>query len=117
MRTKTVEVREGELLGPVDWSYDFESHDWDHGGSLNPACLARSLEALKALVAADEAGELDQWEASNGAISGGRVLAVGMYDGWPYWAPTPSVLIRHPLGSGEWTSVFALDAAWREATR
>ena len=31
-----------------------------------------------------------------------EVLYVGMYDGWPYWRPVPSVLIRGVLGGAEW---------------
>ena len=32
----------------------------------------------------------------------GEVLDVGMYDGWPYWKPVPSVFTRSALGGGEW---------------
>jgi hypothetical protein len=49
MREKTVTVREGEYLGPVDDGYDFESHDWDHGGSTNPECIQRGREFLRRL--------------------------------------------------------------------
>lgn len=40
----------------------------------------------------------------------GDVLDVGMYDGWPYWKPVPSVYSRGPLG-GEWHCFSMLSGA------
>lgn len=106
MRFETQTVRVGELLGPVDWSYDFDTHDWNHGGSTNPEHVARCREMIRTLDGAERA-----WEATTDGgiprVGWGRVLAVGMYDGWPYWRPVPSVLIDGFLGA-EWTSFCGL---------
>jgi hypothetical protein len=102
MRTYTVLQREGELLGPVDWSYDFRSHFNGYGGddAARDRYCAEKIEQLRKLTDGE-------WQATTDGgwprCGWGKVLAVGMYDGWPYWHPVPSVLIAGPLG-GEWHS-------------
>lgn len=107
MKHRTIKVREGELLGPVDWDYDFNQHDWDHGGAMNPERLAHSLEMLKKICAGGK------WEATtdggNPKCGWGAVLQVGMYDGWPYWKPTPSVFISSWMG-GSWSSFTSISS-------
>ena len=102
MKTRTVTVREGEYLGPVDWDFDFDAAGWDHGGSFNPKLIAGRVEMLRRLAA-----DPDRYEATtDGGIprcGWGRVLQVGMYDGWPYWKPVPSVLLSTWAGA-EWHS-------------
>jgi len=111
MRTRLVTQREGELLGPVDWAYDFAGHDWDHGGSTNPAVVAESLDRLRTLVDGRDRGET--WEATTDGgwprFGWGQVTAIGMYDGWPYWRPTPSVCIAGRYG-GEWASFLLVSS-------
>lgn len=100
MRTWTEIHREGELLGPVDWSYDFTQHDWGRGncGGVNPESTAAATEMLK--------------QAERALLAGKRVtcrcyglnhtlVAVGMYDGWPFWKPVPSICVSTRMGS-EW---------------
>lgn len=107
MKTRTVTERIGEYLGPVDWSYDFAQHNWSGSrGGINPEVGKKSLETLRLLEAEPEA-----YEAT---IDGGwpkigwkRVLKVGMYDGWPFWKPTPSVLLSGPLGA-EWHPWYSI---------
>ena len=112
MKTRMVEVREGELLGPVDWSYDFEQHCWgpDKGGT-NPLVVARSKEILRRICDAPDA----KWEVGL-AYSDGLypLLAVGMYDGWPWWRPVPSVCVSTWLGA-EWHAFTSLRAALKRA--
>jgi len=36
------------------------------------------------------------------------VVHVGMYDGWPFWKPTPAVGYIGPLGSVERAFFFSL---------
>jgi len=105
MRHRTVQVREGEYLGPVDWSYDFAAHGWDRsGGAMNPIILLERVETLRRL----ESGE---WEATTDGgwprVGWGKVLRVGMYDGWPHWKPVPSVFIGGALNGGwhPWYSI------------
>jgi hypothetical protein len=109
VKTRTVEVREGELLGPIDWDYDFAAHGSGQGGSMFPKRLQENIERLRTLEAGIARGEV--WEATtDGGVprcGWGRVLAIGMYDGWPYWQPVPSVLIAGSLGA-EWSSVSSL---------
>lgn len=102
MRTRTITVREGEYLGPVDWSYDFWSHDWDNGGCVNPVCVEDGIRALVRLVKQPET----KFNRCNDGISQ-EILCVGMYDGWPYWRPVPSVCVMTPFGA-EWHSFAGL---------
>ena len=106
MIIRTTTQREGEHLGPVDWSYDFASHFTGYG---NPEIASKFCEeAVKMLRALSGGGE---WRATT---DGGwprcgwhEVALVGMYDGWPYWHPVPSVCLIGPLGS-EWKSFSAI---------
>lgn len=106
MRTETRTVHIGEWLGPVDWTFDFDSWGWDRGGSGNPTLIEPSKAALRDLERwiedekPCEVGEHQSWH---------RVIRVGMYDGWPFWRPVPSVLYATFLGS-ESTSWFGIGA-------
>lgn len=99
MKTRTVQVSEGENLGPIDWSYDFASHNWNRpGGGTNPECVAQAIESLR---------KIETWLVEGKAVEiylysmWAKVLDIGMYDGWPYWRPVPSVCTETWLG-GEW---------------
>jgi hypothetical protein len=39
----------------------------------------------------------------SGMLTARKVLRLRMYDGWPYWKPTPAILRESPLGGYEWT--------------
>jgi hypothetical protein len=115
MRTRMVEEREGEYLGPVDWSYDFTQHDW-HGasGGVNPAVTASATELLRKIEGGIAAGE-EWWATTDGGwprCGWKRVVQVGMYDGWPFWRPTPSLLLSGMFG-GEWASWYNITEAER----
>lgn len=96
MKTIQRTERIGEYLGPVDWSYDFESH----AKGMSPSYVAECKEKLKQLESGD-------WQATTDGgwprVGWGRVVKVGMYDGWPFWKPVPSVCIHGTLGP-EWHS-------------
>ncbi len=117
MRTETRTVCIGENVGPIDWAYDFRSH-------FNSLCTsderrdeacARSVGWLRRIDADFRAGLPMRATTDGGWPRCGvrRVVDVGMYDGWPYWRPTPSVQIESPLGGAEWhafsflTNVYA----------
>lgn len=93
MRTRTVTERIGEDMGPIDWSHPMVAE------------LAKQVPTL--------VERLREAEADPTAFVMERgwswrdVLAVRMYDGWPYWEPTPSVLRMGPLGA-EWHSFLAV---------
>ncbi len=108
MKTRTVEVREGELLGPIDWDYDFLSH-FKHN-SAQPETQQRWCEGSKAILHQIEANPTDWMVEVAHSHSEWPVLAVGMYDGWPYWKPTPAVLTGSPLGH-EWRFFYDLVSA------
>jgi hypothetical protein len=107
MKTRTVTVREGELLGPVDWErHNFDS---DVGG---PA--RQRVTDFRALVDGVECGE--SWQATTDGgwprVGWKDVIAVGMYDGWPHWKPTPSFCLAGLFGP-EWHPWYALSGAER----
>lgn len=77
MRTETQTVHIGENVGPVDW---------DHPLAKDKPPIWR-----------------DAATAPEGFLYNGRtILAVCMYDGWPYWRPTPAIQFVGPLNSAEW---------------
>lgn len=115
MKTETVTVTRGEYLGPVDWDYDFNSHG---RAGHNPEMIPHEVEQLRTLADGIERGE--RWEATTDGgwprVGWGDVLQVGMYDGWPYWRPVPSVLKMGPLGP-EWHSFLSISEIRRVDTR
>jgi len=108
MKTKTVTVHEGELLGPVDWSYDFCQHFNGYGANeaRTQAACDKAVENLRAL-AANPAGYEATTDGGWPRVGWHPVIAVGMYDGWPYWKPTPSVMLAGVLGP-EWHSFCSI---------
>lgn len=109
MRTRTVTVREGEYLGPVDWDYDFASAE---DGRMNH--VDERVALFREMAGGVERGET--WQATTDGgwprIGWHQVLTVGMYDGWPYWRPVPSFCTCGPLGP-EWHSWGTLTGAER----
>lgn len=115
MRTETRTVRIGEWLGPVDWDgFDFEDamsgmyrcHPRD-GARLRQ----QKIDQFRKLDEAIKRGE--RYEATTyGGIprcGWGEVVQIGMYDGWPYWKPYPSVRIANYLGeTASFTSIVEI---------
>lgn len=93
MRTYTVTQREGEYLGPIDWSWFEENPPRDRYEEQIIAWL-KDIEADKeAWLVSNDGGAPKMWHR--------RVIQIGMYDGWPYWKPRPALRIEGPLGP-EW---------------
>ncbi|KKM17202.1 hypothetical protein LCGC14_1678100 [marine sediment metagenome] len=97
MKTRTVTQRIGEWLGPVDWGYEFTKHDWSESrGGHNPTLTPESVQVLQEAEGLFNEGKTievwcyDMWR---------KVIKVGMYDGWPYWEPTPTYLLASWLGN------------------
>lgn len=107
MITRMVEQREGEWLGPIDWSYDFTQHDWGHGGGTNPECVQRGKDTLKKLEDGMKQGKKYKVRCYGDYQ---EVLQVGMYDGWPYWKPVPSVLLKSWMGGEKHDFMIISDA-------
>lgn len=79
MRTRMVEERIGENMGPIDWS---------HATAKDMPPIWREAEAEPDKFVF---GEYDR-----------VIYAVAMYDGWPYWTPRPAVYHAGVLGP-EWS--------------
>jgi len=107
MKTKTVTVYEGELLGPIDWGFDFRKH---YEGYYNCGTKEQHEEMLRRALAMLKLLERDPEKYEATTYGGwprcgwGAILSVGMYDGWPWWKPIPSICIASSLGGGEWAS-------------
>src|SRR5689334_16365310 len=111
MKTRMVEERIGEWLGPVDWSYEFDQHSWvGRSGGVNPKCIAEGIAQLRRMEA--EPGE---WMYCPSGFTSFRVVEVGMYDGWPFWKPTPAIGYVGPLGGVEVAFFYSLhdEVLWR----
>lgn len=119
MKTVQVTKREGECLGPLDWSFDFEAFykPYYNCSTLqrHAQMLQRALETLHTLE--DHLGEYEATTDGGWPRCGwGEVIKVGMYDGWPWWRPVPSVCIRSWTGAGVWCSFASItDIRGRQA--
>lgn len=80
MRTRTVTVHEGEMTGPIDWEHP----------------IAKDMPPIWR-----EAEKSPENFLLHGDHPAQAIYAIGMYDGWPYWKPTPAMLVAGPIGS-EW---------------
>ena len=111
MRTYTTTVREGERVGDVDWNYDFRQHFNNHcvSDTRRDAICAESVAMLRMIADAVANGRKVLATTDGGWPKFGfnEVIDIGMYDGWPFWKPVPSVLTRGPLGP-EWHSFSML---------
>ena len=90
MKTVTRTERIGEELGPVDWSHPMIAEV----EARRPGLIAMLREAEKN-PAAFEATTDGGWPR----VGWGKVLSVVMYDGWPYWKPTPTVVSLNWAGA------------------
>lgn len=105
MKTRTVTVHEGERLGPVDESFDWKGHARGMSEKHAAECWDRLLKLARWWALPEVARSERAFEATSDGgwprVGWGRVLDVGMYDGWPYWRAVPSVLVAGTLGA-EW---------------
>lgn len=100
MKTRIITVNEGEWLGPVDPNYDWKSLCWDRDkgkGGVNPLCVEEGhkiiLEINKTYISREKG-----WKYSPCFLSSRKIVNVGMYNGWPFWKPTPAIGYIGPLG-------------------
>lgn len=117
MKTRMVEQREGEWLGPVDWDYPFIDH---MRGMSTTDDAAKQAECDKKVAQLRKLVGGGNWEATTDGgwprVGYGPVLNVGMYDGWPYWRPVPSVLILGTIGAS-WHPFDHITGIEKEKTR
>lgn len=81
-------MHEGTDMGPIDWSHPMAVE-----------FAAKYPEMAATLKEAEQRPE-DFVMIGDGWYTR-KVYAVRMYDGWPYWKPTPAVLREGALGP-EW---------------
>lgn len=110
MKTYTVTKREGELLGPIDWTFNFR-------GAFDNQCTSDANRD-----AACERAKARLKEVEDGMAAGKRyrvlvsewwhtVYSVGMYDGWPFWKPYPSFRVSEDvLGGTTWEPFYNINA-------
>lgn len=91
MKTITVTQDVGEELGPVDWTHPMIAEVERHAPEL-VAALRDAEKDPSAFEATTDGG----WPPR---VGWGRVLRVVMYDGWPFWKPTPTVVSEGWYGS------------------
>jgi len=92
VRTRTVEVYEGENMGPVNWFYP----------------TAKDMPDIW-LQAEEKPEEF--------LFNGRQIVAICMYDGWPYWIPTPAICFIGPMNSAEWNFFNSYGVNSRSITR
>jgi len=106
MKTYQVTIRKGELLGPIDWNYDFREHYKGIYNCGTPESHEEMFQRAMTILHMLEDNP-DKYEATTYGgwprCGWGRILHIGMYDGWPYWKPLPSVFITS-IFVGEWHS-------------
>jgi len=91
--TETITKREGEWLGPVDYAYDWNQYDIYPN---DPEYRMKKVELIKEIEKLFLEGKTIY--VFYDPIISGKLLNIGMYDGWPYWKPTPAVLLQHWSG-------------------
>jgi hypothetical protein len=109
VKTRTVIERIGERMGDIDYAFDFRSRyeNCCTSSERRDEMCAQDISRLRELEHRIKAGEsLDirdgEWWY--------HVIDVGMYDGWPYWKPTPAVFVVEPvMGGGTWKFWYNID--------
>ena len=105
MKTYTRTVRVGEKVDEIVWSYDFRQHFNNYGTDAagRDEICAKSVHRFREIANAFAAGQNVLATTYGGWPRCGyrEVLDVGMYDGWPFFVPIPSVLTNAQLGP-EW---------------
>ena len=106
MRTYQVTQREGERLGDIDWNYNFRPH-FDGYCCNEQRKLEFMVAAIENLFQVERLFKKGiQLRVTEGQFAH-DLLDVGMYDGWPYWKPVPSICIRTVLGGSSGDSSHA----------
>lgn len=84
-------MRRGELIEGIDWNFNFSQGfaNMCSTQEVKDGYRDRCIEFLRTLKPGDKFVSYQHEKTA---------LRVGMYDGWPYWAPTPAVSYMGPLG-------------------
>jgi hypothetical protein len=102
-------MRRGEMKPGIDWSFDFSQ-----GFARMCSSQATKDEHRDRCVAFLKTLKPGARVMSNGQFER-EIVSVGMYDGWPFWTPTPAISYIGPLGSLEYDFYYNLSAPWVRA--
>ena len=94
---KTITVREGEWF-VFDPDYDWYQYNIYPN---NPETVERKIKMFTEIEKLFREGK--RIRISYDSMMGGNLLNIGMWDGWPFWKPTPYVLLKHWSGSEKHT--------------
>ncbi len=101
VKYRTVTEREGEWHDdlPIDWAHEHISK-----------FTAEQTAELREM---EKHPERFEATADSGWPAGGwrTVFKLGMWDGWPYWKPTPTILAAGIIGGAETLSFVMV--SWR----
>ena len=86
---QTVIKREGEFLGVLDDDYDYLQHRVYPN---NPEIVVEKIRSMKELEKLFLNGK--NMSVSYGDCLSGELVNIGMYDGWPFWKPTPAFMVK-----------------------
>lgn len=98
------------MVEGIDWSFDFSQGfssyccQQEEKDAMRDKCIA----FLRTLKRGDKFMRYGSFEST--------ALRVGMYDGWPYWKPTPAVAYIGPLGSVEYAFYYNVSAPYRSGS-
>lgn len=91
--TETVTHREGEWLGDID-TYDWKQHGlYPNDPEYVDKLIAQFMDIQRLF---HEGHKIKIWFDP---MIAGDLLEIGFYDGWPYWKPTPAILLSHWSGA------------------
>ena len=109
MRTFQETVREGENMGRIVKKYPWVEH---YGNN----CCSNKEKRRMANEARDRMFKIEKlflqgkkMEILYDGEYWRKLLDIGMYDGWPFWKPTPAVYLKHSLGGGEWRFYYEVN--------
>jgi hypothetical protein len=108
MKTYQQTVRVGEKTGEIDWSYNFLQHFSSYccTGAVKQEMCDRAVQMLREIEQLHKEGK-KLTVAHRGYDR--KLLDIGMYDGWPFWKPTPALMVVDPVfGNGVWEFYYDL---------
>jgi hypothetical protein len=111
MRYETVQVCHGERLGDIDYGFQFRPHFDCYCTTDEQRDLLCEQKILLLHNIEDGFKRGERVTVATYSDYYHEVIDVGMYDGWPYWKPVPSVCTLGTLGGCEWHSIFSVSSA------
>lgn len=93
IKQEVITVREGEWFN-FDPNYNWYQHD---AYPNNPETVGKKIKMFEEIYRLYNDGK--QIKIKYDPMLEGKLLKIGMWDGWPYWKPVPHYLIEHWYGS------------------